>query len=114
VNAECAKEYLNLQRKRLYRYIIFAINSESTEIIVEAKEEVKPAEEEDEKAWREEYTNFAGRLPEKQCRWVVYDFKYLVEGARRNKIIFINWQVFTLIPWPAVLTHATLFSSSSH
>jgi len=31
-------------------------------------------------------------LPEKECRYAVYDFEFAKEGAGiRNKIVFLSW-----------------------
>lgn len=41
-----------------------------------------------------EYEEFLTDLPEKECRWAVYDFEFLNdEGGLRKKIIFFHWYV---------------------
>lgn len=66
--------------KKQYKYIIFNLNKDNTEIIVE-----KTSTEKD-------YDAFVEELSEDQCRWVVYDFEFEKEGGgKRNKIIFFSW-----------------------
>lgn len=66
--------------KKQYKYIIFNLNKDNTEIIVE-----KTSTEKD-------YDTFVEELSETECRWVVYDFEFEKEGGgKRNKIIFFSW-----------------------
>jgi cofilin len=30
-------------------------------------------------------------LPEKQCRWAVYDMEYDLGEGKRNKLVFVSW-----------------------
>jgi cofilin len=41
---------------------------------------------------KDDYEEFLSELPENDCRWAVYDFKYeLPEGGKRTKILFVSW-----------------------
>lgn len=62
------------------KYIIFSLNKDLTEIVVE-----KTSEEKD-------YDKFLEDLPEQECRYAVYDFEFEKEGAGiRKKIVFLSW-----------------------
>jgi cofilin len=67
--------------KKKYNYIIFTLNKESTEIVVDNAGTVS------------DYHEFLEKLlPEAECRWAIYDFEFEKEGAgRRNKITFVSW-----------------------
>ena len=66
--------------KKQYKYIIFNLSKDNTEIVVE-----KTSTEKD-------YDAFVEELSEDQCRWAVYDFEFEKEGGgKRNKIIFFSW-----------------------
>lgn len=89
VNQECLETFQELKLRKKAKYIIFTLNKEKTEIIVEKTSTVN------------EYEDFLGDLPEAECRWAVYDFEFLnEENSKRNKIIFYSWYAFTLPPPP--------------
>lgn len=74
--------FQELKLGKKHKYIIFKINNEKTEIIVE-----KPSTSTD-------YDDFIADLPEDACRWAVYDLEFeKEEGGRRNKIVFYSWYV---------------------
>jgi cofilin len=74
----------------MFKYILFTLNKEKTEVIVE-KTSSAP-----------EYDEFLADLPESECRWAVYDFEFHnEEGNLRNKIIFYSWYVPLLHSFPA-------------
>jgi cofilin len=90
VNQECLETFQELKLRKKAKYIIFTLNKEKTEIIVEKTSSVN------------EYEDFLGDLPEAECRWAVYDFEFLnEENSKRNKIIFYSWYAFTLPPPPS-------------
>ncbi|KAK6161302.1 hypothetical protein DH2020_004683 [Rehmannia glutinosa] len=57
--------YMELQRKKVYRYVIFKIDEKKKEVVVEKTG--SPAE---------SYEDFTASLPENDCRYAVYDFDY--------------------------------------
>jgi cofilin len=63
------------------KYIIFRVNDEKTEIIIEKTSKDS------------NYNNFLEQLPEKECRWVTYDFEYETDEGPRKRIVFISWYV---------------------
>ncbi|KAF8132192.1 hypothetical protein K438DRAFT_830625 [Mycena galopus ATCC 62051] len=36
------------------------------------------------------YNAFVHHLAKERCKWAVYDFEYMVDGGKRNKIVFIS------------------------
>ena len=81
-NAECLTVFQDLKLRKKYKYIIFILNKEKTEIIVEKT------------STSTDYDDFIADLPENECRWGVYDLEFQKEdGGQRNKIIFYQWYV---------------------
>ncbi|KAH9980312.1 actin depolymerizing factor [Lactifluus volemus] len=79
-NPECLDRFQELKLKKTHKYIIFMLNKEKTEVIVEKTSSSA------------DYDDFLTCLPESECRWAVYDFGFEnEEGAKRNKIIFYSW-----------------------
>lgn len=79
VNQDCLKEFQDLKLRHKFKYIIYNLSKDNTEVVVE-----KTSNESD-------YETFLGDLPENECRWGVYDFEYEKDGGKRNKIIFYSW-----------------------
>jgi len=80
VNPDCLSKYQELKLKKKYKYIIFMLNKDKTEII--------PVKE----SSSIEYEEFLNDLPETECRWDVYDLEFQnEEGSLRKKIIFLQW-----------------------
>lgn len=81
-NADCLTVFQDLKLRKKYKYIIFILNKEKTEIIVEKT------------STSTDYDDFIADLPENECRWGVYDLEFQKEdGGQRNKIIFYQWYV---------------------
>ncbi|KAL7177663.1 hypothetical protein ACSBR2_030928 [Camellia fascicularis] len=80
--AELSKStYMELQWKKVHRYVIFMIDEKKNEVVVEKTG--SPAE---------SYDDFAASLPENDCRYAVYDFDFVTsENCQRSKIFFIAW-----------------------
>ncbi|KAJ0091987.1 hypothetical protein Patl1_25128 [Pistacia atlantica] len=73
--------YMELQRKKVYRYLIFKIDEKKNEVVVEKTG--GPAE---------SYEDFTASLPENDCRYAVYDFDFVTsENCQKSKIFFIAW-----------------------
>ncbi|KAM7485435.1 hypothetical protein LguiA_001444 [Lonicera macranthoides] len=71
--------YLELQRKKVHRYVIFKIDEKKKEVVVEKTG--GPAE---------SYDDFTASLPENDCRYAVYDFDFVTsENCQKSKIFFI-------------------------
>ncbi|KAJ7079796.1 actin depolymerizing factor [Mycena belliarum] len=96
VNPECLDQYNALKLKKASKYIIFKINDDNTEIVVEKKSD------------SQNYEDFLNDLPETACRWAVYDLEFEKEGAgKRNKICFFSWS-----PDDAKIKAKMVFASS--
>ncbi|KAL3828248.1 hypothetical protein ACJIZ3_017050 [Penstemon smallii] len=78
---QCKITYLELQRKKLHRYVVFKIDEKKKEVVVEKTG--SPSE---------NYEDFTASLPESDCRYAVYDFDYVnLENCQKSKIFFIAW-----------------------
>ncbi|MEV6734125.1 MULTISPECIES: actin depolymerization factor/cofilin-like domain-containing protein [unclassified Streptomyces] len=96
VNDVCLQEYQALKLKKTHKYVIFNINNDNTEIVVEKVSSST------------EYDDFIADLPEAECRWAVYDFEFEKEGAgKRNKLTFVSWA-----PDTAKIKQKMVFASS--
>ncbi|KDQ62618.1 hypothetical protein JAAARDRAFT_54545 [Jaapia argillacea MUCL 33604] len=96
VSSECLSEYQTLKLGKKLKYIIFTLNKDNTEIIVEKTSN------------SHEYEDFLADLPEGDCRYAVYDYEYeLEEGGKRNKLAFVAWS-----PDDARVKRKMLFASS--
>ncbi|TPX32914.1 hypothetical protein SmJEL517_g04086 [Synchytrium microbalum] len=73
--------YQELKLKKKYTYIVYKMNDEATEIVVEKAVEGS------------NYETFVKELPKDACRYAVFDFAYETkgEGQGRNKILFFFW-----------------------
>ncbi|KAM7462543.1 hypothetical protein LguiA_030664 [Lonicera macranthoides] len=73
--------YLELQRKKVHRYVIFKIDEKKKEVVVDKTG--APAE---------SYDDFIESLPENDCRYAVYDFDFVTaENCQKSKIFFVSW-----------------------
>ncbi|THH31229.1 hypothetical protein EUX98_g2947 [Antrodiella citrinella] len=93
---ECTQIYNDLKLGKKHKYIIYNLNKDVTEIVVEKT------------SASTSYDDFIADLPEKECRWAVYDFEFEREdGGKRNKLVFIAWS-----PDDAKVKQKMLFASS--
>lgn len=77
----CKTTYLELQRKKLHRYVIFKIDEKQKQVLVEKTGGAA-----------ESYDDFLASLPESDCRYAVYDFDFVTEeNCQKSKIFFIAW-----------------------
>ncbi|KAG4983678.1 hypothetical protein AAZX31_10G170500 [Glycine max] len=73
--------FLELQRKKVHRYVIFKIDEKKKEVVVEKTG--GPAE---------SYDDFTASLPENDCRYAIFDFDFVTsENCQKSKIFFIAW-----------------------
>ncbi|ORX76955.1 putative COF1-cofilin [Basidiobolus meristosporus CBS 931.73] len=80
VNDKCLESFQLLKLKKQYKYIIYKLNDDNTEIIVEEASEAGT------------YDDFINALPETECRYAVLDLEYEKPGeGMRNKICFYAW-----------------------
>ncbi|RRT70159.1 hypothetical protein B296_00003056, partial [Ensete ventricosum] len=65
VAEDCRDTFLELQRKKTHRYVIFKIDEKRKQVIVEKTGDAT-----------ESYDDFMASLPENDCRYAVYDFDF--------------------------------------
>ncbi|KAI9202759.1 uncharacterized protein BJ171DRAFT_166760 [Polychytrium aggregatum] len=88
--------YQDLKIRKKYRYVVYRLTDNATEITVERKVE------------QANYEDFVNSLPPNECRYVVYDFQYETSGeGTRNKILFYVWS-----PDSAKIKPKMLYASS--
>jgi hypothetical protein len=100
VSDACVDKYQELKLGKNIRAVIFTINNENTEIVVE-KDLPKNTT----------YDEFVNALPADDCRYAVYDFEYTQDGGLRNKLLFVVWyrsgSSSPLFPFVAPLAYDT-------
>jgi len=76
-----AFELLKLGRDKSHKYIIFKLSDDKKSIVVEKK------------GVNGSYDTFLEDLPERDCRYAVYDFEYSLETGegKRQKLCFYTW-----------------------
>lgn len=74
----CITTYQQLKLGRKFKYIIFTLNNDLSEIVVKKTSDAP------------DYETFAEDLPNDQCCWAVYDFEFEKDG-KRNKLCFVSW-----------------------
>ncbi|GAA0168457.1 non-motor actin binding protein [Lithospermum erythrorhizon] len=73
--------YMELQRKRVHRYVIFKIDENKKEVVVERTGGIS-----------ESYDDFTASLPDNDCRYAVFDYDFVTsENCQKSKIFFIAW-----------------------
>ncbi len=81
VSDECKLKFMELKRKKTYRYIIFKIDQVAQQIILESTGGPEAT-----------YEDFASHLPENDCRYGVYDFDFVTDdNCQKSKIFFVAW-----------------------
>jgi len=81
VSDDCKLKFMELKRKKTYRYIIFKIDEKAQQIILETTGGPE-----------ESYEDFASHLPENDCRYGVYDFDFVTDdNCQKSKIFFVAW-----------------------
>lgn len=79
VSDECKLKFMELKRKKTYRYIVYKI--EDNNIVVEKAG-----------ASDESYAQFSASLPESEPRYAVFDYDFVTEdNCQKSKIFFIAW-----------------------
>ncbi|XP_039032553.1 actin-depolymerizing factor-like [Hibiscus syriacus] len=91
--------FMELKRKKIYRYLVFRIDEKEREVVVEKIG--NPAE---------TYDDFTASLPENDCRYAVYDFNFVTsDNCRKSKIFFIAWS-----PSSSRIRAKMLYATSKH
>ncbi|KAL1208547.1 Actin-depolymerizing factor 3 [Cardamine amara subsp. amara] len=81
VHDDCKLKFMELKTKRTYRFIIYKIEEQQKQVIVEKIGE--PGQTHD---------DLAASLPADECRYAVFDFDFLtVEEVPKSRIFFVAW-----------------------
>ncbi|EIE83836.1 hypothetical protein G6F46_007678 [Rhizopus delemar] len=96
VSTECKEKFDQLKLRKSYKYIIFKLTADFSQIVI------------DKTAESSTYDDFLEELPENQPRYAVYDFDYEKPGeGQRSKIIFFAWT-----PDTSNTRHKMIYTSS--
>mmetsp|Transcript_45572 Transcript_45572/g.75976 ORF Transcript_45572/g.75976 Transcript_45572/m.75976 type:complete len:142 (+) Transcript_45572:83-508(+) len=80
VDDNCVSTFMDLKKKRKYRWVVYKIDGEK-KVILEATGEPDAS-----------YESFTEMLPEHECRYGLYDHDYVdIEGCQKSKIVFFAW-----------------------
>ncbi|KAG0563329.1 hypothetical protein KC19_8G022300 [Ceratodon purpureus] len=81
---ECKLKFLELQRKKAFRFIVFKLDEKVKQITVEKLGGPDAT-----------YEELVASLPENECRYAVYDFEFTAKdgiiSSQKSKIFFIAW-----------------------
>ncbi|KNE63803.1 hypothetical protein AMAG_16320 [Allomyces macrogynus ATCC 38327] len=80
VRDECMTVYQELKLGKKFKYIVYKLDKNNSEIVVEKTSATA------------NYAEFVEALPAADCRYAVYDLEFEhPEGGLRNKIVFVTW-----------------------
>ncbi|KAH0937350.1 hypothetical protein HID58_004811 [Brassica napus] len=81
VHDDCKLKFLELKAKRTYRFIVYKIEEQQKQVVVEKLGE--PGQSHD---------DFAASLPADECRYAIFDFDFVTaENCQKSKIFFVAW-----------------------
>ncbi|XP_022770409.1 actin-depolymerizing factor 10-like [Durio zibethinus] len=81
VKDECKLKFLELKAKRNHRFIVFKIDENTQQVIVEKLGNPE-----------ETYQDFTNSLPADECRYAVFDYNFTTnENCQKSKIVFFAW-----------------------
>lgn len=93
----CVQEFMSLKTKRTYKFLIFKVNDDGKEIVVDARGDRDG-----------KWEQLTEQLPEHECRYAVWDHDFTnKEGRPMSKIFFILW-----VPDTAKVRSKMLYASS--
>lgn len=77
---ESLTAFNDLKLGKKYKFILFGLNDDKTQIVVK------------ETSIDSSYDAFLEKLPENECLYAVYDFEYEIPNeGKRSKIVFFTW-----------------------
>ncbi|EGW31935.1 uncharacterized protein SPAPADRAFT_61041 [Spathaspora passalidarum NRRL Y-27907] len=81
VSDDALSTFNELKLGKKFKFIIFSLNDNKTEIVVEST------------STDTDYDAFLEKLPENECKYAIYDFEYEIGGGegKRSKIVFFTW-----------------------
>jgi len=81
LNAAAVEIFYMVRSKSKYRWVIWRINDDSTEVVIEKLGDPSST-----------YDDFLRELPQEDCRYAIYDYDFVgPDGQNHSKIVFINW-----------------------
>ncbi|CAL9244305.1 unnamed protein product [Arabidopsis halleri] len=81
VHDDCKLKFMELKTKRTYRFIVYKIEEQQKQVVVEKIGE--PAD---------THEALAACLPADECRYAVFDFDFLTaEDVPKSRIFFVAW-----------------------
>ena len=81
VHDDCKLKFSDLKAKITHRFIVFIIEEEQQQVVVEKVGEPTNS-----------YDDFTASLPADECRYAVYDYDFVTEeNCQKSKIFFIAW-----------------------
>ena len=81
LSADAIDVFYLVRSKSKYRWVIWKINDDSTEVVIEKLGDPSST-----------YADFLRELPQNDCRYAVYDYDFVgPDGQNHSKIVFINW-----------------------
>ena len=94
---ETLEKYQELKTGKKLVYVIYGVSDDKRSIVVLKTSESR------------NFEDFVADLPEKECRWAVYDFQYDLPGGEgtRNKLVFVQWS-----PDEANIRNKMIYASS--
>lgn len=85
VDSKCVDAIQALVKGRKFRGAIFRISDDMS--LVELEKTYDPSDASPKADW----DSFTKDLPEKDCRYIVYDFSYAHQGATKQRVLFVLW-----------------------
>jgi cofilin len=80
VSDECKLKFQDLKAKRSFRFITFKIDGQTQQVVVDRVGQPS-----------ETYDDFTESMPPTECRYAVYDFKFITdEHCQKSKIFFVS------------------------
>lgn len=83
----CLKAYDELKLGKKLKYVVYGLTPDMKAITTLKKADLQEGA---------EFETFVENLPEKECRWGVYDMEYDQGEGKRNKLCFVMWYVGSL------------------
>jgi len=80
IHDDCVNRFNELKLAHSYRYLVFKMSPDLTNVVLEKTSSASAS-------WEE----FESDLPKDDCRYGIFDFEYEKDGGRRNKIVFVVW-----------------------
>jgi cofilin len=80
VNDDCVSKFQELKMSHLHKFIVYKVTDDKKGVVVEKVG--GPGAKFDE---------FIKALPEKDCRFGVFDFEWTKDGGSRKKLCFVQW-----------------------